>query len=212
MKYVLFVCNHNAGRSQMAQAFFERHAPRRRPRRIRRLARRRLWLWPNVIEAMEEVGIDLSARSREADCVEMQLHADWAITMGCGDACPYVPTRVEDWDVTDPADEPLEQVRAIRDEIEARVRDAHQTRLDAIRKDRTAHRLRLARLLPNLIEEFEAMRSPEEIRACADAILSEFDDAGAQLRTGAAPTARPASACATKPAKRCRPASTKERF
>jgi hypothetical protein len=107
----------------------------------------------------------------------MQLHADWAVTLGCGDACPYVPTTVEAWDITDPAGLPIEQVRAIRDEIELRARDLIDTRLDAIRTDPTAHRFRLARLLPQLDDEFEALRSPEEIRACADAILSEFDEA-----------------------------------
>jgi arsenate reductase len=176
MKYVLFVCNHNAGRSQMAQAFFERHAPAdvRAESAGSTPARR---LWPNVIDAMQEVGIDLSSRRPTKLTVEMQLHADWAITMGCGDACPYVPTRVEDWDVTDPADEALEVVRAIRDEIEEHVQELVTERLDAIRQDRTAHQLRLARLLPNLIGEFETVRSPEQIRACADAILARYDDA-----------------------------------
>ena len=78
----------------------------------------------------------------------MQLHADWAVTMGCGDACPYVPTTVESWDVPDPAGLSLEQVRPIRDEIEARVRELIDTKLEAIRSDSTAHEFRLAHLLP----------------------------------------------------------------
>ena len=68
---------------------------------------------------MAEVGIDVSERKPRKLLREMQLHADWAVTMGCGDACPYVPTTVESWDVPDPAGLPIEQVRPIRDEIEA---------------------------------------------------------------------------------------------
>ena len=123
VKYVLFVCNHNAGRSQMAQALFERHAPDdvRAESAGSDPAKQ---LWPTVVEAMRELDIDLSGRRPRKLTVEMQLHADWAVTMGCGDACPYVPTRVEDWDIPDPAGEPMEVVREIRDEIEQRVRDA----------------------------------------------------------------------------------------
>jgi len=97
--------------------------------------------------------------------------------MGCGDACPYVPTRVEDWDIADPADESIEVVREIRDEIERRVTTLIDDRLEEVRLDRTAHQLRLGRLLPSLVEEFEGLRTPEQIRDCADAILSEYDDA-----------------------------------
>jgi hypothetical protein len=68
-------------------------------------------------------------------------------------------------------------VRDIRDEIERRVRDLVENRADAIRSDPSGHQRRLAQLLPSLAEEFEATKSPDEIRACADAILSEFDDA-----------------------------------
>ncbi len=60
-------------------------------------------LWPSVIEVMREVGIDLSGRTPTKLLVEMQLHADWAVTMGCGDVCPYVPSIVEAWDIPDPA-------------------------------------------------------------------------------------------------------------
>ena len=126
---------------------------------------------------MREIGIDLSGRRPRKLTVEMQLHADWAVTMGCGDACPYVPTRVEDWDITDPADEPLEAVRQIRDEIEHRVQVLIEDRLAEIRSDRTSHQLRLARLLPDLAREFEGVRSDAEIRACADAILADYQEA-----------------------------------
>jgi arsenate reductase (thioredoxin) len=176
MKYVLFVCTHNAGRSQIAQAFFERYAPAD----IRAESAGQLpaeAIWPNVVEAMREVGIDISHRKPKKLDLEMQLHADFAITLNCAAECPYVPATVEDWDVADPHDKPLEQVRLIRDEIEGRVREFVDTRLDEVRVDPTAHRLRLERLLPGLVEEFEGEKTPEEIRACADAVLSEFDDA-----------------------------------
>lgn len=176
MKYVLFVCTHNAGRSQMAQAFFERYAPPdiRAESAGQEPAEA---IWPNVVEAMHEVGIDISKRRPKKLDVEMQLHADWAITLACGGACPYVPTIVEDWEIPDPAGKGLEEVREIRDLLEERVREFVEQRLEAIRADHTAHQLRLARLLPNLIEEFEGIRSPEVIRGCADAILAEFDEA-----------------------------------
>lgn len=176
MRYVLFVCNHNAGRSQMAQAFFERLAPAdvraesagtEPPQAV----------WPEVVEVMREVGIDLSDRKPTRLTREMQLHADWAITMGCGDACPYVPITVEDWDLPDPAGRPIEEIRAIRDTIEQRVNRLLTDRLAEIRADRTAHELRLAQILPALLDEFEGRRSDGEIRACADAVLRRFDDA-----------------------------------
>ena len=176
MKYVLFVCNHNAGRSQMAQALFERHAP---PdvRAESAGSTPAKHLWPNVIEAMRELDIDLSGRRPQRLTVEMQLHADWAVTMGCGDACPYVPTRVDDWDIPDPAHEPIEVVRDIRDQVEQRVTRLVHERLDEIRSDQTAHQFRLVRLLPDLVREFDGRRTPDEIRACADAILADYDEA-----------------------------------
>jgi arsenate reductase len=180
VKYVLFVCTHNAGRSQMAQAFFERYAPPdiRAESAGQEPAEA---IWPNVVEAMHQVGIDISKRRPKKLDVEMQLHAYWAITLACGGACPYVPTIVEDWEIPDPAEKGLEEVREIRDLLEERVREFVEQRLEAIRADHTAHQLRLARLLPNLIEEFEGIRSPEVIRGCADAILAEFD--GAPVRS-----------------------------
>ena len=175
MKYVLFVCNHNAGRSQMAQAFFERHAPAD-VRAESAGSHPAAAVWPAVVKAMGEVGIDISGRKPRKLVPELQLHADWAVTMGCGDVCPYVPTRVEDWDVPDVAGLAIEQVRPVRDEIERRIRGLVEGRLDAIRADRTAHGLRLERLLPALVEEFEGQRSAGEIRACADAVLGRFGD------------------------------------
>lgn len=176
MKHVLFVCTHNAGRSQMAQALFERHAPGDLRAESAGAEPARA-VWPEVVEAMNEIGIDLSDRRPKRLSVEMQLHADWAITLACGGTCPYVPATVEDWEVPDPAGKPIDEVRAIRDALELRVRDLLEQRIDAIRADRTAHQLRLERLLPDLAREFAGRRSDGEIRACADAILGEYGEA-----------------------------------
>jgi protein-tyrosine-phosphatase len=175
MKYVLFVCNHNAGRSQMAQAFFEREAPSD-VRAESAGSNPAAAIWPGVIEAMREVGIDLAGRRPRKLMPEMQLHADWAVTMGCGDACPYVPTTVDAWEIPDPAGLPVEAVRPIRDLIERHVHELIEDKLEAIRTDETAHRYRLVRMLPSLSEEFEDSRTAQEIRACADAVLARFDD------------------------------------
>jgi arsenate reductase (thioredoxin) len=180
LRYVLFVCLHNAGRSQMAQAFFERDSPEdvvaesagTEPADA---------ISPVVVEAMRESGIDIAGRRPKRLSLEMQLHADRAVTMGCGDACPYVASAVEAWDIPDPAGKPIEDVRAIRDGIEAHVRELLATRLEEIWTDRTAHQLRLERLLPNLVEEFADTKPAEEIRACADAVLQGFE--GARVRT-----------------------------
>jgi arsenate reductase len=180
IRYLLFVCNHNAGRSQMAQAFFERYGPPE-VRAESAGTEPSSEVWPAVVEAMREVDLDLAGRKPKRLTLEMQLHADWAVTMGCGDACPYVATKVEAWDIPDPAGGSLEDVRTIRDEVDANVRELIAQRLDAIRSDRTAHELRLTRLLPKLAEEFAATRSDAEIRACLDAVLTRFE--GARVRS-----------------------------
>jgi arsenate reductase len=175
MKYVLFVCTQNAGRSQMAQAFFERHGP---PdlRAESAGAEPANAVHPVVVEAMREVGIDLADRRPKKLTLEMQLHADWAITLACGAKCPYVPSVVEDWDVDDPAGQPIEEVRRIRDDIEHRVTDLIETRIDAIREDRRQHMMRLARLVPGLVDEFGNQLTDEEIRAIADDILDTYEE------------------------------------
>lgn len=98
MKYVLFVCTHNAGRSRMAQAFWRTHAPAdvRAESAGQEPAKAP---WPEVIEVMREVGIDIAGERPQKLDLEVQLHADWAITLGCGGSCPYVPTRVDDWTI-----------------------------------------------------------------------------------------------------------------
>jgi protein-tyrosine-phosphatase len=176
VKYILFVCTHNAGRSQMAQAFWRRHAPADvRAESAGQVPAKAAW--PEVVEAMAEVGIDISHERPKKLDLEMQLHADWAITLGCGGACPYVPTRVDDWEIPDPHGQPMDVVREIRDDLERRIVDFIATRLDEIRSDRTAHQLRLVRMLPDLDREFGETHPADEIRACADALLGRYDDA-----------------------------------
>jgi arsenate reductase len=159
----------------MAQAFFERYAPEdlRAESAGQEPAEK---IWPNVVEAMCEVGVDISDRRPKKIELEMQLHADKAITLNCQGSCPYVIGGVEDWDVDDPAGQPLDTVREIRDDIERRVRDLAENRAEEIRSDHSGHDRRLAQLLPNLVQEFGDVKSGEEIRACADAILNDFDD------------------------------------
>ena len=175
MKYVLFVCTQNAGRSQMAQALFERHGPRdvRAESAGAEPADR---VHPVVVEAMREVGVDLEERRPKKLTLEMQLHADWAITLACGAKCPYVPSVVENWDIADPAGRPIEEVRRIRDEIEERVIDLAENRIELIREDRRQHMMRIARLVPGFVEEFGGRLSDEEIRGIADDILDTYDD------------------------------------
>ena len=119
---VLFVCVHNAGRSQMAAALLAHHAAGRVDVRSAGSAPAGA-IHPGVLGAMAEIGIDLSqARPRPWTDDEIQA-ADVVVTMGCGDACPVVPgKRYLDWELDDPAGKPVEEVRAIRDEIDRRVR------------------------------------------------------------------------------------------
>jgi protein-tyrosine-phosphatase len=175
MKYVLFVCTQNAGRSQMAQAFFERHG-HGDVRAESAGAEPAEAVHPVVVDAMREVGIDLGSRRPKKLTLEMQLHADWAITLACGAKCPYVPSVVEDWDVADPAGQPLEQVRRIRDDIEERVRDLAENRIESIREDRRQHTMRMAHLVPGLVAEFGDRLTDEEIRGIADDILDSYDE------------------------------------
>jgi arsenate reductase (thioredoxin) len=175
VKYVLFVCTQNAGRSQMAQALFERHGPAD-VRAESAGAEPAAAVHPVVVEAMSEVGIDLAGRRPKKLTLEMQLHADWAITLACGAKCPYVPSIVEDWDVADPAGQPIELVREIRDDIEQRVKDLAENRIELIREDRRQHKMRMARLVPGLVDEFGDRLTDEEIRAIADDILDTYEE------------------------------------
>ncbi|MGH3666118.1 MAG: arsenate reductase ArsC [Egibacteraceae bacterium] len=118
---VLFVCVHNAGRSQMAAALLQRHG---RGRVTVRSAGSTPadHVHPGVVQAMREVGIDLADQTPKPWTDDMIEAADVVVTMGCGDACPVFPgNRYLDWEVEDPAGKPVEEVRPIRDEIEQRV-------------------------------------------------------------------------------------------
>jgi arsenate reductase (thioredoxin) len=123
MAHALFVCLHNAGRSQMSQALFERAAGGRHTAASAgtRPGER---VHPQVVEAMRELDIDLAGRAPRALTRELAEEADVVMTMGCGDECPYIPgKRYIDWDLQDPAGLPLDEVRAIRDDIARRVNE-----------------------------------------------------------------------------------------
>lgn len=118
MACALFVCLHNAGRSQMSQALFER-ATEGRHTALSAGTSPGERVHPAVIEVMRELGIDLSDRKPRELTDELARRADVVVTMGCGDACPYIPgKRYIDWSLPDPKGRPLAEVRATRDEIQ----------------------------------------------------------------------------------------------
>lgn len=123
MANVLFVCLHNAGRSQMSEALFARAAAGRHTARSAGTTPAE-HVHPEVVEAMAELGVEL--RDRVPHRLE-RADAEWAdvvVTMGCGDECPYVPgKRYLEWDLADPKGRPLAEVRATREEIERRVKE-----------------------------------------------------------------------------------------
>lgn len=130
---VLFVCEHNAGRSQMAAALTHRLSGGRVAVRSAG-SHPEEQINPVVVEAMDEIGVDISMEFPKPLTDEVVRAADAVITMGCGDACPVYPgKRYEDWEVADPAGEPLEVVRGIRDDIRHRV----ETLLETLVPDRT---------------------------------------------------------------------------
>jgi arsenate reductase (thioredoxin) len=127
MATVLFVCRANRGRSVMSQALFEQAAagrhhaisagseaePQRGPH-------------PEVVEVMRELGIDVASQQPQRLTAELAAQVDAVVTMGCGDACPVIPGRRQlrlDWDLPDPKDRPIDEVRATRDDIRERVQD-----------------------------------------------------------------------------------------
>jgi len=127
---IVFLCVHNAGRSQMAAAFARQlggdrvlvHSAGSDPAET---------LNPAVVEAMNEKGLDLSHQAPQKLTLEMGLRADVIVTMGCGDACPvYAGKRYLEWDLEDPSNKPLRVVRLIRDEIEERVRNLLEELVD----------------------------------------------------------------------------------
>lgn len=123
MARVLFVCLHNAGRSQMSQALFERAAGAAHTAASAGTIPAE-HVHPEVVEVMRELGIDLAGRRPQMLTRELAEQADLIVTMGCGDECPYIPgKRYLDWDLPDPAGRPIAEVRATRDEIERRTAD-----------------------------------------------------------------------------------------
>lgn len=119
---VMFLCVHNAGRSQMGAAFLEREA-NGRVTVISAGSAPGEKLNPAVVAALLEVGIDISSNTPQKLTDEMALESDVIITMGCGDACPVYPgKKYLDWELVDPAGKSLDEVRVIRDDIERRVR------------------------------------------------------------------------------------------
>ncbi|HWB70004.1 MAG TPA: arsenate reductase ArsC [Solirubrobacterales bacterium] len=121
MANALFVCLHNAGRSQMSQALFERAAEGRHEARSAGTTPGDR-VHPEVVEAMGELGIDVAGRKPKLLTREDAEWADVVVTMGCGDKCPYIPgKRYVDWDLPDPKGRPLEEVRRTREEIGRRI-------------------------------------------------------------------------------------------
>jgi arsenate reductase len=122
MARALFVCLHNAGRSQMSEALFRRAAEGRHEAQSAGTTPAER-VHPEVVEVMNELGVDLGERTPRKLSREDAEWADVVVTMGCGDECPYIPgKRYIDWDLTDPKGQAVEAVRETRDEIERRVR------------------------------------------------------------------------------------------
>ncbi len=122
MTKVIFACIHNAGRSQMAAAFFNQLADPAKAVAVSAGTDPGLRVHPEVLAAMGELGIDLSHAKPQKLTEELARDAQLLLTMGCGDKCPYVPgLRIEDWPLQDPKGQSVEQVRLIRDDIRNRV-------------------------------------------------------------------------------------------
>lgn len=122
MNTVIFACLHNAGRSQMAAAFFNQIADPSKARALSAGTPPAERMHPEVLEVMREVGVDLSAARPQLLTTELAAGARHLITMGCGEECPYLPgLEVHDWPLEDPKGKPTDGVRRIRDEVRERV-------------------------------------------------------------------------------------------
>ncbi|HEY7291525.1 MAG TPA: arsenate reductase ArsC [Vicinamibacterales bacterium] len=122
MERVIFACVHNAGRSQMAAAFFSQMADPQRAEAVSAGTQPGERVHPEVVDVMREVGVDLSTKRPQRLTDDLARSASLLITMGCGDACPYVPgLERDDWPLPDPKGQPLGEVRLIRDDIRDRV-------------------------------------------------------------------------------------------
>jgi arsenate reductase (thioredoxin) len=122
---VLFACVHNAGRSQIAAALFNKYADPAKARALSAGTQPAARVHPEVVDAMKRRGIDLSTAIPQKLTPELASTASWLITMGCGDECPVVPgVRRDDWPIADPKGQNAAAINAIIDEIDARVRNA----------------------------------------------------------------------------------------
>jgi arsenate reductase len=122
MNTVIFACIHNAGRSQMAAAWFNALADATKARAVSAGTDPGTRVHPEVLEAMREVGVDLSDRQPQKLTDDLARGAQMLVTMGCGEQCPVVPgLRRDDWPLEDPKGKPIARVREIRDEVRARV-------------------------------------------------------------------------------------------
>ncbi len=128
MNTVIFACVHNAGRSQMAAAFFNQLADPTKAKAVSAGTEPGTRVHPEVLEVMREVGIDLSDAQPQKLTQELAEGASLLVTMGCGEKCPYVPgLRRDDWPLSDPKGRPLDEVRKTRDEVRSRVQALLQT-------------------------------------------------------------------------------------
>ena len=122
MRTFIFACVHNAGRSQMSAAFFNQLADPELARGVSAGTQPAEHVHPVVVDAMREVGIDLSKAKPQKLTAELAENAEMLVTMGCGDECPYVPgLRRDDWPLPDPKGQGIESVRQTRDEIKRRI-------------------------------------------------------------------------------------------
>jgi len=129
MQWVIFACVHNAGRSQMAAAFFNQLADPARAQAVSAGTQPADRVHPEVAEAMREAGIDLAGSTPRLLTAELAAGARLLVTMGCGESCPVVPgLKREDWPLADPKGQPIERVREIRDQIRERVRQLVEAR------------------------------------------------------------------------------------
>jgi len=124
MTRVIFACVHNAGRSQMAAAFFNQLSDPKTARASSAGTEPGPRVHPEVLAAMKEVGLDLSEATPQLLTAELAAGARYLVTMGCGEKCPFVPgVKVLDWPLDDPKGQPMERVREIRDDVRRRVQE-----------------------------------------------------------------------------------------
>jgi arsenate reductase len=124
MSEVIFACVHNAGRSQMAAAFFNHLADPKKERALSAGSQPGTLVHPEVLAVMKEVGLDLSTARPQLLTPELAKGARYLITMGCGDQCPMIPgAKILDWPLEDPKGKPVERVREIRDDVRRRVQE-----------------------------------------------------------------------------------------